>query len=77
MQLINKIRRKQQCPRCGLDYLRSEEVCPHCTGLSDRDVEDLKRRFAAKGTGERYLELLFIYIAALIIVGMLIFSLRG
>ena len=76
MQLPIKIRRTQQCPRCGLNYSLDEEVCPHCTGLTDEQVEALKHRYAAEGPGEKNLGLLFIYIAALIIVGMLIYNLR-
>lgn len=75
MQLPINIRRTRQCPRCGLDYLISEPVCPHCDGLSDRDVEKLKHEYEAEAPGERNLGWLFIYIAVLILVGLLIFGL--
>lgn len=75
MQLPIKIRRTRQCPRCGLDFLVSEPACPHCSGLSDAEVEKLKQQYAAEGPAEKNLGWLFIYIAALILVAMLIFGL--
>lgn len=75
MQLPVNIRRTRQCPRCGLDYLISEPACPHCTGLSEREVERLKQQYEAEGPGERNLGWLFIYVAVLIAVGILIFGL--
>jgi hypothetical protein len=77
MQLPINIRRTRQCPRCGLDYPISEPVCPHCHGLSDREVETLKQQYKAESVGERHLGWLFIYIAILIVIGILIFGLTG
>lgn len=73
MQLPINIRRTRQCPRCGLDYPASAPACTHCSKLSDQAVEALKQRYAAEGPAEKNLGMLFIYIAALVIIGMFIY----
>ena len=37
-----KSTKPKQCERCQLVYDSSLDNCPHCTGLSDREVEELK-----------------------------------
>ncbi|MCW7754955.1 hypothetical protein OOT00_13265 [Desulfobotulus sp. H1] len=32
------------CHRCGLHYEDSKKVCPHCAGLSERELEALIQR---------------------------------
>lgn len=75
MQLPINIRRTRQCPRCGLDYPVNAPACIHCSNLTDRQVEELRQRYAEEGRSEKNLGMLFIYIAILIIIGMLIYVL--
>lgn len=41
--LSQQLRSKKfiQCKRCALFYETDQENCPHCTGLSDRQAEEL------------------------------------
>ncbi len=41
----------KECDRCGLRYTIDHEGCPHCIGLSDAGVENLKRRFRVEQIG--------------------------
>lgn len=45
-----KAPKSKQCERCHLFYEHSLAQCPHCTGLSDRQVEDLQNDQKATGT---------------------------
>jgi len=44
--LVPPIRRTRKCPRCGLRYPRRAPSCPHCGGLSEAELEALRRRVA-------------------------------
>ena len=37
-----KSKKPKQCERCQLMYDSNLNICPHCTGLSDREVEELQ-----------------------------------
>jgi hypothetical protein len=43
--------------------------------LSDEEVAKLKQQYATEGPAERNLGMLFLYIAVLIVIGMLVFAL--
>lgn len=73
MQLPINIRRTRQCPRCGLDYPVSAPACTHCSELNDQEVEALKQRYAAEGPAEKNLGMFFLYIAILLIAGLLVY----
>lgn len=49
MGAFGAFRRQQKptkkCKRCGLRYTVDKEECPHCSGLSDGEVKNLKQRF--------------------------------
>ncbi len=49
MGAFGAFRRRQKptkkCNRCGLRYTIDNEECPHCSGLSDGEVKNLKQRF--------------------------------
>jgi len=70
-----KVKFTTKCPRCGLRYPRKELVCTHCSGLSDREVEELKEKYASYHEGNANLGRLFMYIAAVVFFGMLVASL--
>ena len=75
MQVPIRISLTRKCKRCGLRYPQKESVCMHCTGLSDQEVEELKTRYKNEQKGNANLGRLLLYIAALILIGMIIFFL--
>ncbi len=50
-QQLKKSKNQITCQRCLLPYDSAQETCPHCTGLSDRQVEDLRKRQHHQGLG--------------------------
>lgn len=77
MQVPIKIQFTKKCKRCGLRYPKKEAACSHCDGLSDQEVQNLKSRYHNERAGNANLGRLFLYIAALLLVGMLIVALNG
>lgn len=45
----------KKCGRCGLRYKITEEHCPHCHGLSENELSNLKARIAREHKGNRKL----------------------
>ena len=76
MQVPIRISLTKKCKRCGLRYPQKESICVHCTGLSEQKAHKLKERYKNEQQGNANLGRLFLYIAMLILVGMLIFSLE-
>jgi hypothetical protein len=74
MQLPIRIRLTRKCKRCGLRYPRNVTACTHCVRLSDSEVEDLKKTYAAYHVGNASLGRLFFFIAAVVIIIMIIVS---
>jgi len=66
------IRFSNKCKRCGLRYPQKAKECVHCSKLTDLEMEDmlLTKKSAHKNTAN--IGKLFLYISALIIVGMVI-----
>ena len=77
MQVPIKIKFTRKCKRCGLRYPRGEQACSHCTGLSEGEVQALKEKYENEHAGNANLGRLFLYIAGLMVVGMLIVLLNG
>ena len=77
MQLPINIRFTKKCQRCGLRYPKKEEVCPHCTGLTDQQVREIRARHQSELAGNANIGRLFFYIAGLLVVGMLIYMLNS
>ena len=77
MQVPIRIRLTKKCKRCGLRYPQKQSACVHCTGLSDLDVDALKTRYKNEKEGNANLGRLLLYIAILIFIGMLIFSMNN
>jgi hypothetical protein len=73
--LLPRIRRTLKCARCGLRYPVKDAQCPHCAQLSDREVERLRQRIADEHRGNANLGRLFLYIAVLLLLAILLFSL--
>jgi ribosomal protein L37E len=67
-----KITLTKKCKRCGLRYPAKEKSCTHCTGLSDKEVEDLKEQYQNEQAGNANLGWLFLFITALIVVAVMI-----
>jgi hypothetical protein len=58
-----------------LRYPAKEDSCSHCTGLTDKEVEELKDQYQNERAGNANLGVLFLFVAALIAVAMVIASL--
>lgn len=61
-----------RCKRCGLRYTIDYAECPHCTGLSEQELVELKRvirkgRIASRLLGKKML------LAAIALIGILLF----
>jgi len=41
----------RKCERCGLRHTIDLQSCPHCTGLTDEQVVQLKKRFVREQIG--------------------------
>ena len=54
-------------------YPEKEAVCPHCDGLTDQQVHKFKLRHSNNLAGNANLGRLFLYVAGLLVVGMVIF----
>lgn len=75
MRVPIKVQLTRKCERCGLRYAASESACPHCSGLSDQQVLEIRARHRREQEGNANLGRLFLYIAGLLLVGLLIFTL--
>jgi hypothetical protein len=53
-----------------------EPVCPHCDGLTDEQVRKFKLRHSNEFAGNANMGRLFLYVAGLLVVGMVIFMLN-
>jgi hypothetical protein len=71
-----KIMFRNKCQRCGLHYSANETVCPHCNGLTDQQVKQIKLKRGSKGTGNAMLDRVIIYTLGLIVVGVVIYKLN-
>ena len=63
-------KKPRQCSRCSLFYDDGQENCPHCTGLTDRQVEELNENQKEIQTGN-VLYILFIFAALIIVFAVL------
>lgn len=68
-----RVKRTIKCDRCGLRYPADEQACIHCRDLDDTEVEVFKIRLKEEQKSNRNLGQLFLYLAFLILLGMLVF----
>ncbi len=69
-----KSKKLKQCPRCSLFYEQSRDHCPHCTGLNNRQIEDLMERQKSFQTGN-ILHIVFVFGALALFFALLIWIL--
>jgi len=69
---LPRVRRTRKCGRCGLLYPVKARQCPHCGGLTDAEVEQLKRRTRDEQASDANLGLLFLYVAVLLAGAMVL-----
>ena len=62
----------RKCQRCRLHYPSKEKHCPHCSDLSDYEVERLKLRYKEESKGNALIGKIFIFVAILIVIGIVI-----
>ena len=77
MRVPLKIRFTRKCDRCGLRYPEKDRACPHCSGLTDEQVRKVRLRHNNQLAAHSNLGRLLLYIAGLLIVGMVIFALHN
>lgn len=70
MRLPVKITRTRKCPRCRLRYPLEQPGCPHCTGLSDAEVQRLRDHHKRQHAANAELGRVLLGAAALLIAGM-------
>jgi len=58
-------------------YPEKEAVCPHCDGLTDEQVRKFRLRHGNSLAGNANLGRLLLYVAGLLVVGMVIFFLNS
>lgn len=64
---IFPFKKTKKCQRCGLNYPKNEDKCPHCSVLtSDSDLEDLLRQKESETQGNQNLGLMFLIIGGVI-----------
>jgi uncharacterized paraquat-inducible protein A len=61
----------KQCSRCALFHDRSQEYCPHCTGLSDRQDEELIENKKKELQTGSVLYLVFIFSALILLFAVM------
>jgi len=77
MRLPIRIKYSTKCSRCGLRYPEKAPVCPHCDGLSEEQLRRIRLRHSRQLAGNANLGRLFMYVAGLLVVGMVIFYLNS
>ncbi len=58
----------RKCERCGLKYTIDHDACPHCSGLTDEQVVQLKKRFAREQVAHGRLGTGMLLAAAVLVV---------
>lgn len=46
-----RLKPTQRCDRCGLRYPRKASECPHCSGLDEQALAQLRERIAEERAG--------------------------
>lgn len=65
-----------KCTRCELRHPEKESECPHCQGLSDSEVRDLKLRIERETGAHSSLGKIMFGMAAIIALITLLFSVQ-
>ena len=67
------IRFSKKCDRCGQRYPKKEKQCVHCSSLPDSELDNLRKTLEEEHLANSNLGGLFFYIAAIIVVFMVIY----
>ena len=67
---------RNKCQRCGLHYSANETVCPHCHGLTDQQLKEIRLKRYSKGAGSVRLDRVILYVLGLIVVAVIIYQLN-
>lgn len=71
---LTQHKNRQACPRCGLKYEKELQQCPHCSELNSNELAELKLQIEQDQQANTRLGKLFIYLALLIIIGLVLFT---
>ena len=71
---LSKHKNRQTCPRCSLKYAKGLEQCPHCSELDSSGLAELKLQIEQAHRSNSRLGKLFIYLALLIVIGLVLLN---
>lgn len=74
---LAKLKNRQTCPRCSLKYDRTLPACPHCGDLDSAGLADLKLRIELDQRANTRLGRLFVYLAIVIVIGLILLNSRA
>lgn len=74
---ISKLKNRQRCPRCSLRYDKSLAKCPHCSDLDSNGLAELKWQIEHNRQANSRLGKLFVYLALVIILGLVLLNSRA
>lgn len=75
-QLV-KHKNQRRCPRCSLKYDKTLAQCPHCHDLDSQGLAELKWRLEQNQRANLRLGKLFIYLALLLVIGLVLLNTRA
>ena len=71
---LSKHKNRQRCPRCSLKYDKALDECPHCGNLDSNGLAELKIQIEQNQRANTRLGKLFVYLALLIVIGLIILN---
>lgn len=71
---LSKHKNRQTCPRCGLKYDKGLAQCPHCSELNSNELAELKLQIEQNQHANTRLGKLFIYLALVIVIGLVLLN---
>lgn len=71
---LSKHKHRQTCPRCSLKYDKAQDQCPHCGALDSNGLAELKLQIEQSQQANTRLGKLFIYLALLILIGLVLLN---
>ena len=71
---LSRLKNRQRCPRCSLQYDKRKARCPYCGDLDSNGLAELKWKIEQDQQANTRLGKLFIYLALLIMIGLLLLN---
>ncbi len=68
------LRKTKRCKRCSLAYLAKKPNCPHCFGINELELADLKHRYERQRRAASNLGKWFAFIAVIIFLALILIN---